>query len=387
MNYQQPADFPFDKDPIAWARLNAELTAKSPAHLELLDAVLEGDLDTLKGFMGRANENHPFTNYLTLPISTLMLTSPHRDVARMLVHEAIVHEGSRVNEASPYNTTFGRLAVAVCSVEQQKELLSMGFLSASNQATHGMQSSDPDVFNLWCDAYCAHLAEHLPATHPHYQEIPSEVFQSIPRITRQGGKPPSAVQLELSRRQQRIFEGFLAVAYPAENEEARWISMLARPPKPVRIDDRQEHVDKIVGLMNYQLDKVPHLRQEKVRINVPLEHGTQTAHALLRSGYPVSSFENDLIGEVFKILIKTLASRHNVPEPLSLLWAEMLESLSRDDPRKLAQLPRELVQPGLDLKQLCGKMPADERESLSELLSISLNTAAAANRPRSGPRL
>lgn len=361
------------------------MAASTRAEIHFLDAVSTGNAKAAKALLEKDGKQILSKGPFVIAVMALIFHSEDTELMDAFIHLGI-KEGAAIGDDTDGRITYGQMAMRVGSPRTLCHLVERGFLTPRFYMQQGLRSPNAETADFWMDLAFDAMKNGGLRKNPNMAEVPQEVFTFSLWAQDMKGRKQNDTTREILRRRGVMLDRYLALAYPAENEEARWQMMMARPATTINVIGASNQVSKIEGLLRHQLAKVPQMLDEPVALNLRPDGWVHTAHALLRCGFSVENFDPDLWQSFCKKLSKAISGTHNLPESMSLLWGAMVESMGRSNPERLAQLPGELTKSNVNLKNLLMHMSAEQRVVLADHLAISASTPAV-KREAARPRL
>ena len=375
------------RDPIMQAMLQAESAASCRLQLRLLDAVLMDEHRQVAQMLEEEDHSRLLSDDFFLPLSILLVGKASPKVLQAFIDHGYNQSTRPTRMGLSGDVKMSDLALWTCDATRQRELFECGFLSVKAVAYAAMGSADPAVFDLWSDLY---LEDEANKKHQSPPQATLAIFRFLPEVDRSTPTPTSqGLRAELSRRLEKMIDGFLATHYPGD-PQAAWSAFVSDPPNVA------QHAPNALGCVAYmrvlidrQMSKHPPLRDLPLAADFTRPHmgnrQVHLVHALLQSGTPLAAFPVDLSRWALGKASEALRRGENPPEALSLLWGEIVAKLRTQDPARLDALPRELCSEFASLQHLRTFQTDEERLAFCDMLDMHLTAPPAvgiSSRPR-----
>lgn len=371
-------------DPVMQAVFRAESVASSTLQHQLLDAVLLDDHRTVARMLEEEDHSRLLEDAFFLPLAVLIVGKATPKVIKAFDE----HGYGAKTQPGKGGARMADIAFLTCNAARQKELFDAGFLSVNQHAYEGMGSSDPAVFDLWSSL-------HIQSEKPRAQTIPSAtraIFRWIPESDRKSHTSQSkATRQEIARRLETMIEGFLQTHYPSTTPSEQWEAFTSNPPSVgINASSTAESALYMKVFIDHLLDRTPVLRSNRVSIDLQSRqtegHQALLAHALLRSGFCLEDFNQDLVAELLKNTSQALRRNENPTAAVGHLWQEVSWRLKSQHPDRFKSLPLEIRSSPGSLRLLSHLDDMGRRTAFCEMLEMQL-AAPSASINRSGPRL
>lgn len=390
-------------DPVMQAMFEASRQATAGLQAELLDAVLTDDHRVVRDLLEEEDHSHLLPDDFFLNIAILLIAKGSPPLLKVFQTHGYDASCAPFSSNQLDRIKLGELALLLCPVDRQRELVENGFMNPATWASKGMGHSNPEIFDLWQGYYLADEADQRARLESRVSnaggsrpapEADEEIFRWLPPSKTRRIRPIESTSqcAEIARRLDKQLSAFFDLHYPAATENERWDLILARPFQVAGSIHQAVVVDRYATLLGYQLARTPAATRSLPLPDLRRGDSARWASALLKSGFQLSDFTSDLPSHLLRVACDMELADRRVPESVSYLWSAVRQRMAQEMPERLAALPPEIASPyaSLSLSFTAGEHPsAAARLAFIDLVALSAQTTPAPTPPAAlrGPRL